>query len=107
MAYQGFGRGINKLLIQQLEDIATQGIKPDLNFLLNISVGESKKRRKNMIEDRIESEGEIFLQRVSNGFQTIAKQENWVVIPANKEKYIVSKSIETSILNSLGMLLNK
>ena len=36
MAYQGFGRRINQSLIKQLEEIATQGIKADLNFLLNI-----------------------------------------------------------------------
>ena len=83
MAYQGFGRGINKKLIEKLEDIATQGVKANLNFLLDISVSESLKRRQNIIEDRIESEGKVFLERVAEGFQTIAKQKNWTIIPAN------------------------
>ena len=101
MAYQGFGRGINKKLIEKLEDIATQGVKANLNFLLDISVSESLKRRQNIIEDRIESEGKVFLERVAEGFQTIAKQKNWTIIPANHSKEIVSRKIELNILDSL------
>ena len=102
MAYQGFGRGINKILIKQLEEIATQGIKADLSFLLDISVSESILRRQNIIEDRIESEGELFLERVAEGFKHIAKQEDWIIIPANQDKEIVSREIEISIINYLS-----
>ncbi len=107
MAYQGFGRGINKILIKQLEEIATQGIKADLSFLLDISVSESILRRHNIIEDRIESEGKLFLERVAEGFTNIAKQEDWIIIPANKDKEIVSREIEISIINYLSKKLGK
>jgi len=107
MAYQGFGRGINKILIKQLEEIATQGIKADLSFLLDISVSESILRRQNIIEDRIESEGKLFLERVAEGFKNIAKQEDWIIIPANQDKEIVSREIEISIINYLSKKLGK
>ncbi|AAP99198.1 MULTISPECIES: dTMP kinase [Prochlorococcus] len=99
LAYQGFGRRLDKSLIKELENIATQGITPDLTFLLEIPVSESIKRRENTRKDRIESEGEIFLKRVSDGFSYIAKNDNWLVIPANQKKDIVSKQIENKLIN--------
>ncbi len=107
MAYQGFGRRINKLLIKQLEDIATQGVKADINLLLDISVSESIHRRHNTTEDRIESEGQVFLERVAKGFKTIAKEKDWTIIPANQQKEIVSKQIELSIIKSLSKMEKK
>ncbi len=101
MAYQGFGRKINKDLIQQLETIAIQGIQPDYTFLLDIEVQESIKRRESMIEDRMESEGKVFLERVSKGFKLIAKEKNWIVIQANQKKEQVSKEIEKQLIHYL------
>ncbi|WP_269622210.1 dTMP kinase [Prochlorococcus marinus] len=101
MAYQGFGRGLDKLLIQQLEKIATNGIKADITLFLDISIAESMKRRKNQAEDRIESEGEDFLNRVRQGFTSIAKENNWITIPSNISQEIVSKNIEQVIIKAL------
>ena len=66
------------------------------------SSSESHKSKLNIIEDRIESEGKVFLERVAAGFTTIARQEDWIVVPANKSKEIVSREIELSIINSVG-----
>ena len=46
LAYQGYGRKLDMKLIKDLETIATQGISPDITFLLDIPVEESLKRRK-------------------------------------------------------------
>ena len=98
MAYQGFGRDLNKRMIEKLEDIATKGITPNLTLLLDISVAESIKRRKNNSKDRIESEGKIFLERVSDGFNSIAKDKEWVTVPSNEKEELVSKAIEKEII---------
>ena len=50
LAYQGYGRKLDLNLIKDLEGIATQGICPDITFLLDISVEESIKRRMNREE---------------------------------------------------------
>ena len=103
MAYQGFGRDLNKRMIEKLEDIATKGITPNLTLLLDISVTESIKRRRNNSKDRMESEGKIFLERVSDGFKSIAKDKKWITVSSNEKEALVSKAIEKEIMK----LLNK
>ena len=107
MAYQGFGRQLNKTIIDKLEDIACQGIKPNLTIFLDISVKESMRRRKHEKEDRIESEGENFLENVSNGFKSIAKNENWIVIPADGSEQEVRNKIQTSLIHFFDNLYSK
>ena len=54
-AYQGFGRDLDRDLIQRLEQIATTGLQPDLT-LVEPSVQESLQRRRGDKDDRIEAE---------------------------------------------------
>ncbi len=90
LAYQGYGRKLDIKLIKDLEAIATQGISPDITFLLDIPVEESIKRRINMKDDRIEKEGIKFLSNVSLGFQALSKDSKWKKISGinSKEKII-------------------
>ena len=101
MAYQGFGRDLNKRMIEKLEDIATKGITPNLTLLLDISVTESIKRRRNNSKDRMESEGKIFLERVSDGFNSIAKDKKWITVSSHEKEELVSKAIEKEIMKLL------
>ena len=101
MAYQGFGRELNKRIIENLEDIATKGVTPNLTLLLDISVTESIKRRRNNSTDRMESEGKIFLERVSNGFSSIAKDKKWITVSSHGKEELVSKAIEKEIIKLL------
>ena len=73
LAYQGYGRKLDINLIKDLENIATQGISPDITFLLDIPVEESIKRRINRTDDRIEKEGREFLSNLSLGFQKLSE----------------------------------
>ena len=98
MAYQGFGRDLNKRMIEKLEDIATKGITPNLTLLLDISVTESINRRRNNSKDRMESEGKIFLERVSDGFNSIAKDKKWITVSSHEKEELVSKAIEKEII---------
>ena len=104
LAYQGYGRKLNIKLIKNLENIATQGISPDITFLLDIPVEESIKRRKNRKEDRIEKEGREFLSNVSLGFNTLSKHNKWKKISALKSKEDIIYEIKNEI-NQL--LINK
>ncbi|KGG16809.1 MULTISPECIES: dTMP kinase [unclassified Prochlorococcus] len=104
LAYQGFGRNLNRDLIYKLEEIATQGIKADLTLLLDISVTESIKRRKDLLKDRIEAEGNLFLERVCSGFASIAKKEDWITISGNQDQKLVGEEIQKKLINSLQKL---
>ena len=92
LAYQGYGRKLDIKLIKDLETIATQGISPDITFLLDIPVEESIKRRISRSDDRIEKEGTDFLKNVSLGFQVLAEDNKWKKISAlNSQEGIISE----------------
>ena len=100
LAYQGYGRQINLEIIKNIESIVCQGEKPDLTIFLDISAEESFSRRKNLVPDRIESEGIKFLQKVNEGFKLIAKQKNWKVISATQNINNISNEIKETLLKN-------
>lgn len=82
-AYQGFGRGLPLEAIHQLAQFATDGLQPDLTLWLDVSLEEALHRRRQRRKDRIEAEGEAFLQRVQAGFQVLAEGEGWERVEAS------------------------
>ena len=100
VAYQGYGRQINLEIIKNIESIVCQGEKPDLTIFLDISAEESFSRRKNLVPDRIESEGIKFLQKVNEGFKLIAKEKNWKVISATQNINNISNEIKETLLKN-------
>ncbi|MBX3042598.1 MAG: dTMP kinase [Candidatus Kapabacteria bacterium] len=74
-AYQGYGRQIDLNVIQNCNEIATGGLKPNLTFYLRLSLQESKKRAGSREKDRIEKAGDNFFLRVIKGFDEIAANE--------------------------------
>lgn len=71
IAYQGYGRGLDIHWIDELNKRATQGISPELTFLLDINPELAEKRSKE--KDRIENEEIAFHQRVRQGYLKIAR----------------------------------
>lgn len=74
VAYQGYGRGLDIERINKLNDIATNGKKPDLTFVFDIDV-ETSMKRVGKEKDRMESAGIDFHNRVREGYLELAKQE--------------------------------
>ena len=99
LAYQGYGRNLNKTIIKQLELIVCQKKEPDITFLLDISPEESIARRIDQIPDRIEAEGIDFLKRVNFGFKKIAQEKNWKIISASQDIESISKQIKNLLIN--------
>ncbi|ACN98450.1 thymidylate kinase [Sulfurihydrogenibium azorense Az-Fu1] len=78
-AYQHYARGIDYSIVDYLNKLATEGIKPHITFLLDLPVQEAFKRL-NREKDRLESEGLNFHQKVREGFLKIADMEKDRVI---------------------------
>ena len=97
LAYQGYGRKLDINLIKDLEAIATQGVAPDITFLLDIPIEESIRRRRNRKDDRIEKEGREFLSNVSLGFQALSEDSNWKKISAIDSKEKIISEIKSEI----------
>jgi dTMP kinase len=73
LAYQGGGRGLDKEMIRKLNDVATDGLRPDLTILLDIEPDKGLSRTQS--RDRIEMETLDFHRRVRRGFLEIAEEE--------------------------------
>ena len=104
LAYQGYGRELDLNLIQQLEQIATAALVPDLTFWLELSVEESLVRRHARSNDRIEAEGIDFLTRVATGFAVLARERSWVPLQADQQVESVSSALESQLKHHFGPL---
>ncbi|MGB3507679.1 MAG: dTMP kinase [Microcoleaceae cyanobacterium] len=96
IAYQGYGRGLDLELIQQLNHIATGELKSDLTLWLDIDVEIGLARAKNRGEiDRMEQADIEFHRRVKQGYQELAKSNSLIVrIDANLTIETVQQQIQ-------------
>ena len=74
VAYQGHGRQLDIEQIKKLNEIAVNGLKPDLTIVFDIDI-ETSMQRVGKTKDRMESAGMDFFNRVRNGYLAIAKEE--------------------------------
>ncbi len=80
-AYQGYGRGIDLKLIDSVDVVATNRLRPPLTVLLDIDVETGLMRnRKIQKQDRLELEEVSFHERVRKGFINIAAKEKERII---------------------------
>jgi dTMP kinase len=85
VAYQGAGRGFSPELISQIVQLATEGLKPDLTLLFDVSIAESTTRttRRSTSKssatrsprDRLDIEHADFHTRVRDAYLQIALAE--------------------------------
>ena len=85
VAYQGAGRGFAPELIAQIVELATEGLKPDLTLLFDVSIDESTTRttRRSTSKtstaktprDRLDIENADFHSRVRDAYLQIALAE--------------------------------
>ncbi|HIJ82814.1 MAG TPA: dTMP kinase [Magnetococcales bacterium] len=83
LAYQGFGRGIDLSFLSMLNRWAIGDLVPHVTFLLVMDPQEGLLRAgkkcaisgSHRVETRFEREGELFQQRVNEGFIELARQD--------------------------------
>ena len=105
LAYQGYGRGLNTDALREVNDIATDGMSPDLIVLLDIPIEDGLGRKKSKERDRFESESLAFHARVRRGYLDMAKAdpERWLVVDGRLPK----KEIEEMIWGKVSILLKR
>ena len=106
IAYQGFGRKVGLKLIEALNRVSSQGIKPDVTFLLDCPprVGLKRALQRNEVlqkeeEGRFELEEAPFHDRVRRGYLALAKKEplRFKVIDTRKGEEKVFRKIREVI----------
>ena len=99
VAYQGYGRGLDLERIKMLNNIATNGRKPDLTFVFDIDT-ETSMKRVGKEKDRMESAGLEFHNRVREGYLKIAQQESERIFVIDATKSI--EEIHEEVLNKIA-----
>lgn len=74
IAYQGYGRGQDIDLLKKLNDIAVNGLTPDLTLLFDISTDVAQERVGSE-KDRMESAGIEFHKKVRNGYLELQQEQ--------------------------------
>lgn len=75
LAYQGYGRGIDLDLIEKINDVATQGLRPARTILFDIESSAGLARLHPSGHDRLEREALEFHQKVRHGYLELAAKE--------------------------------
>ena len=78
VAYQGFGRGLDKEAIDWLNEFATDGLKPDLTLYFDIEVEEGLARiaaNSDREVNRLDMEGLNLHRKVRQGYLSLLEKE--------------------------------
>ncbi|NJN58097.1 MAG: dTMP kinase [Leptolyngbyaceae cyanobacterium SL_5_9] len=97
VAYQGYGRGLDLNLIDQLNQVATGGLDSNLTLWFDLDVEQGLARtRLRGSADRIEQDSLAFHQRVQQGFRELASAHpNRIVrIDASHSETEVSEQVQ-------------
>ena len=99
VAYQGHGRGLDLALIQQLNEMATGGLVPDLTVLLDLSPLVGLSRRRPAGSDPFESAPQEFQSKVREGYlaQAAEAPERWLVLDGSRPQSELSREIWTKV----------
>lgn len=104
VVYQGAARGLDAKLVRLLNRIATEGLEPDLTFVLDLDpkIGLARAGKRGSL-DRIESETLQFHQQVRAGYRKLVRTEKKRVrlIPADRSLEEVRKAIAVELKDLL------
>jgi dTMP kinase len=102
VAYQGFGRNLRIDYIDQLNEMATGNLEPDLVIWLDITIEEARKRirrRRGIVADRIESTNDDLMVRVRNGYEVLHSQrKSWSYVFAERPAKVVAAKCQNRII---------
>ena len=104
-AYQVYGKKVNKTFIENIHKLILQGVKPNLTFVLKVSVLASKKRlQKRRTKNRYDNFSQSFYTKAQESFLKIAKnKKNYIVLESSKNDSILEKKIFKIVSKFLGI----
>ncbi|HJM86376.1 MAG TPA: dTMP kinase [Candidatus Marinimicrobia bacterium] len=104
LAYQGFGRDLPQKWLRQINRLAFELAIPDKTFLFDLPVDVALSRLGNRQRDRIEATGVDFLEKVRNGFLTLAEQESdrYIILDGQNQSEELEKDISSQVLRIIS-----
>ena len=95
MAYQGYGRGLDRDLIERLDREATGGLKPDLTVFLDLPVEVALARKGGGPGDNFDDAPLDFHRRIHRGYSALAASDpkGWLVLDGQLPPEEISRQI--------------
>ena len=95
VAYQGVARGLGVERVEEICDLATGGVWPELTILLRMDPDRAARRIGRRKADRFEEEGIELQRRVAEGYDEVARRhpERVRVIDADGERDAVHRAV--------------
>ena len=95
MAYQGYGRGLDRELIERLNREATGGLEPDLTVLLDVPVETALARKGGGNADTFDDAPVDFHRKIRRGYSALAAAdpEGWLVLDGQRPPEELSREI--------------
>jgi len=105
LAYQGYGRQLDFTLINQLNQIATSGLKPDLTILFDIDSSQGLGRLHPSGHDRLEREALEFHHKVRAGYLKMSadEPERWRILDASKAMSLVQEDLRRILFERFAL----
>jgi dTMP kinase len=100
LAYQGVGRGLGVAEVEQLNQLATAGIQPDLVIVLDLTT-EAARRRLGAPTDRMEGEDGEFAAAVHDAYRELARSRGWVLVDADATPDAVADAVWSVVCDRL------
>jgi dTMP kinase len=99
VAYQGVARGLGAERVEEICDLATGGVWPDLTLLLRIEPERAAARIGRRAADRFEGEGIELQRRVAEGYDEVARRhpERVRLIDADSDPDSVHAAVLTEV----------
>jgi len=100
IAYQGAARGLGTERVEEICDLATGGLWPDLTILLRIDPTLAAKRIGRRKADRFEEEGIELQRRVADGYDEVARRhpERIRVVDADGDRKAVHEAVLAAVM---------
>jgi dTMP kinase len=101
LAYQWGGRGVPRDTIEAAQELATEGVSPDLRVLLDLPVSVALARRHADVEsvNRFDAEQTRFHQAVREAYLSLSRAhpEAWLVVDASRSPREVAETTYRSV----------
>src|SRR5262245_19259718 len=106
VAYQGYGRGVDRDLIRELNVQATGGVLPDLTLLFARALEVGYRRTGGRVFDHFEREALSFHRRVRRGYLEVLRAEPKRVrlVRAARPRGVVAAEVTATVEEFLGAL---
>ena len=104
LAYQVYGKGVNKKLVNSVHKYILGNIKPDLTFILKVKISKALQRLKNRKrKNRYDKFSKNFYIKVQNAFLKIARknQKRYFVLDNSEDSNVIEKIILKKFLFKL------